>query len=515
MVIRRPYDRNDARRALRKGLLQSVEAARREDVPHSFDTVDLLDFTNRELNKGLRGRRAQQLALTQTAGRAFLLNGEEKRGQAIFETALDMARTDQQRAETHFLIGLLVHQRVGDYRRARDSFQETINYIPAASMTRAQATLGLIRCYAQLGDLEGAEAAYQAALGLGIGEVEPEAQLKFASALWEVGKEYKEAIRENREAHAGFSELGDREGQHACDSNLVGAYLAMEDYKRAYQLGQQVRDAQESILDLSRLGTTYANLALALRHLGRLDEAIDASRQSIHYHHENRQPANKTRSILSLGRTMLLKGDTDRGLAMLQIAADRASQPDAIDRRTDMVSTLLVLDTLVSKKRYLEAAPSLIARYHDRLNESMESGFGNLSKHHLANFALTTADLARAGVKMPRRGATSRLGSFPNREAYFDARRMVKEAETHELDSRLDRRLSTGPRLHKAPALPLLKKFLLSFAGTSFQNGNYQEEFFIPQEKAKHHLRELRDAAIIRQEGSKRGSRYLLSFHLG
>jgi tetratricopeptide (TPR) repeat protein len=323
-------------------LLQSVEAARHDDVPHSFDTADLLEFTTRELTKGLRGRRAQQLSLTQAAGRAFLLNGEANRGHELLEEALQMARTDQQRAEAHFMIGLLVHQRVGDYRGARDSFQETINYIPAASMTRAQATLGLIRCYAQLGDLEGAEAAYHAALGLGIGEVEPEAQLKFASALWQVGREYKEAIRENRGAHAGFGELGDRQGQHACDSNLVGTYLAMEDYKRAYQLAQQVRDAQESVLDLSRLGTTYGNLALALRHLGRLDEAIEASRQSIRYHHENQQPANKTWSILSLGRTMLEKGDTDRGLAMLQIAADRASQPETIDRVTDMESTLSV-----------------------------------------------------------------------------------------------------------------------------------------------------------------------------
>ena len=64
-----------------------------------------------------------------------------------------------------------------------------------------------------------------------------------------------------------------------------------------------------------------------------------------------------------------------------------------------------------------------------------------------------------------------------------------------------------------AKAVGLLVGFLSGFVGSWFRNGDYQQEFLISQGNAKHHLRELRAAGLIEQQGIKKGAKYHLQFH--
>ncbi|HSH26345.1 MAG TPA: tetratricopeptide repeat protein [Wenzhouxiangella sp.] len=165
--------------------------------------------------------------------------------------------------------------------------------------------------------------------------------------------DWEEARRYHQQALAGFKEIGWQEGVAGTLVNLgaLSARIA-EDHSRAGEM-TLAREAHQANLDYNRRalqlfeqldnprGIAYAedNVARALIHLGRVEEALDHHRRSLSLRREVGDTNGVVQSLLTGAEAMIALDRTEAALEMLEAA--EAALPEA---------SLAVLQSIVRKR---------------------------------------------------------------------------------------------------------------------------------------------------------------------
>lgn len=291
-----------------------------------------------------------------------------------------------------------------------------------------------------------------------------------------------------------------------CDALRATWHLADGDRDQAVSLLESAGREFFRTLDLSQLGRVSHNLGVAYARSGDHEVALEHYGHAMRHHVEAGRDDHALGSLRAAAACHERAGDLDLALALYARGgeiAERSGHPAEAFR-----FHLRALELIARHGAPLQAVPYLIAR----ANHGLRAAHPDLAQDELVAFVSTAAELGRRGASVPRRESEPRPRSFPGAASGRRADAFVAEHLRGRLRPTLEGQIRDRLSARWAGREHPLAGFLLSWTGTSFRNRDYQVEFGVPQGHAKHHLREFRDAGLIRQRGIKKGARYFLAF---
>lgn len=502
MISIGPTNANEARRSLRAALL----ARGASDVPHSHDSAALVARARTELRK--RGPADSQRALSIDLALVLGWGGEVDEARDILDAALSAERGVAASSRIRVLIATQLDLRQGRPGHARELFIEAINAGGLGRRLRAWTQFELARAYRSLGELGRARTAIHEGLAMRVNDAMPALNLGLAAIARTEGR-HTESERRLRKARSLYHRRADASGSTRCVALRAAWHLDDDEVEAAIPLLHEAGRAFLDALDLTQLARVTHNLGVAHARSGRYDDALACYAHAMHHHVEAGRFDQAMQSLRAAGACKERAGDTALSLALHHRGAEVA-----LAAETPIEAFRAILECLVVIARHrdpLRAVPFLVARAHTLL-PGVEH---DLSRDELLRLAAVSGQLGRLGAPIARRLDEPRPRSFPERKAEARARAYVDDHIQTQLRPTLVERIHEGLPVRWTGRETTLAEFLLSWAGTSFRNRDYQVEFGVPQGHAKHHLREFREAGLIRQRGIKKGARYLLSFQDG
>jgi len=318
----------------------------------------------------------------------------------------------------------------------------------------------------------------------------------------------KEATRLVKRARRLRQSARDEEGVANCDAFLATWHLKDEKWQPALEILDRVRPVYYRTLNLQELAVTDHNRGIALSNLKLHDESQVAYGMAARLHNENGALVPTHQTLRSYALNFSRAAEIDAALAHLHMAAEMAASSGLPVERFRHLQEQLGL--MGSHRTSLKAVPFVLAQAYEAFAEA----YDDLPKEHLVAFTRACAALGYAGASVPRHEHESKPRDFPKVGALQRARAFASDALTPHLDAALREQVATALPQKWQSRTEGLVGFLMGFVGDWFRNGDYQQEFLISQGNAKHHLRELRAAGLIEQQGIKKGAKYHLNFHI-
>jgi tetratricopeptide (TPR) repeat protein len=503
-----PNDANAARRDLRALLLElstdlGIDV---EKVPHSFDSDPLIQLARSALasRKKVDAESKQELR----AALGFVLNKISQPSEAdeLFLAGIAEAEYDGDAAYFHYLRAHQILRPRGEWGAVREEVQRAIDLGQMGRRVRAWAQKSLAHSLFHLGYHEQARAAVHEGLSMRVNEANPALLGVLANVAKTTGDE-KEALRLNKRARRLHQVRRDELGVAQTDARLAAWHLLDRNWEPALAILDEVRPVYYRILVLEELAAIDNNRGIALANLGHFEEARPAYEGACRLHAEAGNLARAQETLRALALNYERAGEVDLALAYMHLAAEMSADQGLASQ--EFRARAEMLDIMAKHRTSLRAAPYVLARTYAVLDEAAAS----LPKDKLLLFTHATAALGRAGASVPRREQEPKPRDFPKAAAIHQARSFAKASMTPHLEAALRDQITSALPQKWQPRVEGLVGFLMGFVGGWFRNGDYQQEFLISQGNAKHHLRELRAAGLIDQQGIKKGAKYHLQFH--
>jgi len=507
--VLRSFDPNYARRQLRELLVQLGDEFRlTRDVPHSFDTAPLIDHALEVLaHPGLSKDVEQQHELMARAGVVCALCGREEEALDLFERGLRSTRSNQRRARFQFHIGHHHHERRGQLSAAREALVEAFVLSERSRRLRTETLLALGSTEARLGLHEAALKSLESALELHVRDLEPHALMRQGIVHMDLG-DHETAFKLNRKSSSLFASHRDWLGTIVADRNLAVLLLNDGDAAQARRILEKTVTEENRVLDLQYLGRDYNNLSVAYSRLGDHEASRDALMNAIRYNAALGRKRLLAGNYHNLGIALAALDDLGGALAAFERALDLSREISAVDFEFQTLTD--VVDTALRHQDAFDVLSGVLRRSYEVLDEHADAltservlEFGRVTQGLIGNPRIRSFRTGRSGLRI-------RIASRDGRRALEE---MTPSAADSDFEGLLQARLGDGMRGRFVPSVDDLRRFLLLFTGDYFKSGNYTGEFALTQERAKRHLRWLCGEGIIERFGTRKASRYALSFH--
>lgn len=504
-----PRDVNAARREMRGLLLHyaDVLGLDLEAIPHSYDSEALIRSSRSALatRRRLDGEAKQEFR----AALAFVLRrgGDVDGASELLDEGIREALFDGDQAYFHYLRASLIFGAKGQTSAVREEVQRAIDLGQMGRRIRAWAQVLLAESLADLGYHAQAREAVREGLSMRVNEVNPALHTKLANIAHDEG-DLKEAHRLIKRARKMYLARRNENGVATCDAFLAAWHLRAEEWQAALDILDAIRPVYYRTLNLRQLAVTDHNRGYALARLAHYDEALASFGAAARLHNENGSLTRTQETLRAHAMVYSRAGEIDVSLAHLHVAAEISADLGLPTQRFRHLQAML--EIMARNRTGLKAVPYVLSRAY----EVLEPASDDLDKKFLLAFTQSCAALGYAGASVPRRELEAKPRDFPKVSALGQARSFASVTLTPHLDGALREQIATSLPQKWQSRTEGLVGFLLGFVGDWFRNGDYQQEFLISQGNAKHHLRELRAAGLIEQQGIKKGAKYHLNFHI-
>lgn len=507
--VLRSFDPNYARRQLRELLVELAAGSDQSSaVPHSFDTAALLAHAMEVLGQPTLQKRADlHHELLARTGVVCALCGREEEALDLFERGLRSSRSNQRRARFQFHIGHHHYERRGQLANAREALVQAFVLSERSRRLRTETLLALGSTEARLGLHEAALKSLESALDLHVRDLEPHALMRQGIVHMDLG-DHETAHRLNRKSSVRFKQHRDWLGMIVADRNLAVLLLNGGDAAGARRILEKTVTEENRVLDLQYLGRDYNNLSVAYSRLGDHAASRDALMNAIRYNAALGRKRLLAGNYHNLGIALAAIDDLPGALAAFERALDLSREVGTVDFEFQTLTD--VVDTALRHQEAFEVLPGVLRRAYEILEVDAET----LSGERVLEFGRVTQGLiGNPRVRSFRSGSYGARLRIASREGRRDLDEMTPAPSDSDFEGILRARLGDGMRGRFVPSVDELRQFLLLFTGDYFKSGNYTGEFDLTQERAKRHLRWLCGEGIIERFGTRKASRYALSFH--